>query len=170
MKTVALLLLLIGLLGRSHGWHNRYDGLLNFNCPGGQSISSITSEHNNKHEDRIWDFGCQATYGQTSQCYWTGYVNDFDQVLMFECPPQHVITGMISYHSNAHEDRRWKFYCCRSPCITSSCHWTSYVNSFDEYFHWTVPDQNVLVGVHSYHQNREEDRRWRYKVCGQYKC
>ncbi|XP_050990394.1 hemagglutinin/amebocyte aggregation factor-like [Labeo rohita] len=170
MKTVALLLLLTGLLGCSRGWQNSYDGPLNFQCPTGQSISSITSENNDHYEDRVWDLTCQATYGQTRQCYWTSYVNDFDQVILFECPAQHVIAGMSSYHSNPHEDRRWKFYCCKSPCTSGSCHWTSYVNNFDEYFHYTVPSQNVLVGVHSYHQNAQEDRRWAYKACVQYKC
>uniref|UniRef100_A0A8C2EU29 Hemagglutinin/amebocyte aggregation factor-like n=1 Tax=Cyprinus carpio TaxID=7962 RepID=A0A8C2EU29_CYPCA len=154
MKTVTLFLLLIGLVGRAQGWRNSYDGVLNFQCPAGQSISSITSEHNNNYEDRVWDFGCQAT--KSESCFWTSYVNDFDQVILFECPTQHVIAGMSSYHSNSYEDRRWKFLCCRSSCVSANCHWTSYVNSFDEYFHWIVPSQNFLVGTGSYHQNREE--------------
>ncbi|XP_052388297.1 hemagglutinin/amebocyte aggregation factor-like [Carassius gibelio] len=170
MKRVVLFLLLTAVVGRARGWKNRYDGILNFNCPAGQSISSITSEHNNNYEDRVWDFGCQVTNGQSGSCFWTSYVNDFDQVIFFECPAQHVIAGMSSYHSNSHEDRRWKFYCCRSNCISANCHWTSYVNSFDEYFHWTVPSESVLVGTQSYHQNREEDRRFRFKVCSQRRC
>uniref|UniRef100_A0A673FGV5 Hemagglutinin/amebocyte aggregation factor n=1 Tax=Sinocyclocheilus rhinocerous TaxID=307959 RepID=A0A673FGV5_9TELE len=137
-------------------------GVLNFKCPAGQSISSITSQHHNHYEDRVWDFGCQANNGQSESCFWTSYVNDFDQVIFFECPAQHVIAGMSSYHSNHHEDRRWRFNCCRSNCISANCHWTSYVNSFDEYFHWTVPSRNVLVGTQSYHQNREE---WLVFVC-----
>ncbi|XP_058613972.1 hemagglutinin/amebocyte aggregation factor-like [Onychostoma macrolepis] len=170
MKSGALLLILTGLLARGQGWKNSYDGVLNFQCPAGQSISSITSEHNNRYEDRVWDFGCQVTSGQTAECSWSSYVNDFDQVLFFECPAQQVIAGTSSYHSNIHEDRRWKFYCCKSKFNDASCHWTSYVNSFDEYFHWTVPSKNVLVGTQSYHQNREEDRRWKFKVCAQNTC
>ncbi|XP_073707172.1 hemagglutinin/amebocyte aggregation factor-like [Garra rufa] len=164
MKTVALLLLLVGLLAPGQGWKNNYDDALNFVCPASQSISSIASEHNNDREDRVWDFSCQDTYGQ-SGCYWTDYVNDFDQLVLFECSAQHVIAGMSSYHSNTHEDRRWKFYCCKSSSVSASCHWTKYVNNFDEYFHWSVPSGNVLVGVHSYHQNEQEDRRWAYKSC-----
>ncbi|KAL1257196.1 hypothetical protein QQF64_012741 [Cirrhinus molitorella] len=167
MKTVTLLLLLTGLLTRARGWQNSYDGPLNFKCPAGQSIYSITSENNDHYEDRVWDFSCQATNGQTSQCYWTSYINNFDQVLFFECPAQQVVAGMSSYHNNNYEDRRWQFYCCKSMFNSANCHWTSYVNSFDEYFHWTVPNQNVLTGVHSYHQNNVEDRRWMYKVCAQ---
>ncbi|RXN35280.1 hemagglutinin amebocyte aggregation factor-like protein [Labeo rohita] len=170
MKTVALLLLLTGLLGCSQGWQNNYDEPLNFICPVGYSIASITSKHDNKREDRVWDLTCQATYGQTGQCHWTSYVNDFDQVILFECPAQHVIAGISSYHSNPHEDRRWRFYCCQSVCTSASCHWTSYVNNFDEYFHYAVPSRNVLVGAHSYHQNAQEDRRWAYRVCAQYNC
>ncbi|XP_016373981.1 uncharacterized protein LOC107713070 [Sinocyclocheilus rhinocerous] len=153
---VALFLFLTGLLGRAQGWQNNYDGPLNFNCPAGQSISSITSENSNHHEDRRWEFGCQATFGQSAECYWTNYVNDFDQALLFECPAEHVMTGTSSYHNDYFEDRRWRFYCCRSPCVTKDCHWTSYVNSFDEYFTWTVPSRNILVGAQSYHQNHEE--------------
>ncbi|KTF87780.1 hypothetical protein cypCar_00038690 [Cyprinus carpio] len=170
MKTVALFLILTGLLGRAQGWDNNYDEPLNFNCPAGQSISSITSENSNYHEDRRWEFGCQATFGQSAECYWTNYINDFDQVLLFECPAEHVIAGISSYHNNYYEDRRWRFHCCRSPCVTTNCNWSSYVNSFDEYFTWTVPSRNVLVGAQSYHQNYEEDRRWKYKVCVQYRC
>uniref|UniRef100_A0A673GB32 Uncharacterized protein n=1 Tax=Sinocyclocheilus rhinocerous TaxID=307959 RepID=A0A673GB32_9TELE len=114
------------------------------------------------HEDRRWEFGCQATFGQSAECYWTNYVNDFDQALLFECPAEHVMTGTSSYHNDYFEDRRWRFYCCRSPCVTKDCHWTSYVNSFDEYFTWTVPSRNILVGAQSYHQNHED---WRFYCC-----
>ncbi|KAK2894419.1 hypothetical protein QQF64_012740 [Cirrhinus molitorella] len=169
MKTIPLLLLLTGLLASGQGWKNTYDGDLNFNCPAGQAISSITSEHRNKQEDRVWDFGCQTTYSQSTQCHWTGYINDFDEVILFECPAQEVIAGMSSFHSNPHEDRRWRFYCCKNQWVSQSCHWTKYVNNFDQYFHWIVPSRNVLVGVHSYHQNAQEDRRWAYKVCVLYK-
>ncbi|XP_043120114.1 hemagglutinin/amebocyte aggregation factor-like [Puntigrus tetrazona] len=170
MKTVALFLLLAGLLEHSRGWENSFDGPLDFSCPAGHSISSVTSENSNYHEDRRWEFGCQATFGQSGECYWTNYVNDFDQPLLFECPAGFVMAGTSSYHNNNYEDRRWRFYCCKSPCVTTNCDWTSYVNAFDEFFTWTVPSRNVLVGAQSYHQNHEEDRRWRYKVCVQYRC
>ncbi|KAK9975740.1 hypothetical protein ABG768_020976 [Culter alburnus] len=168
MRRVALFLLLTGLLASGQGWSNSYDEPLNFKCPPGQSISSITSTHNNFYEDRLWDFGCKETFIQSTDCFLSHYVNNFDQDFTFECPLHYVITGMNSFHNNFFEDRRWQFYCCKSKCeVSSNCQWTSYVNWFDETFHWNVPDNHVLVGAGSYHHNVHEDRRWRYKYCEQ---
>lgn len=143
------------------------------------------SQHDNHHEDRMWEFGCKNTFDSGADCFWSPYVNDFDQKFNYECPPHHIIAGMSSYHSNKHEDRRWalilmfcvrslelmsiilmfcfcflhswQFYCCRSNGhCTASCEWTTYVNWFDELFHWTVPNQNYLVGAESYHENKHE--------------
>ncbi|RXN25366.1 hemagglutinin amebocyte aggregation factor-like protein [Labeo rohita] len=128
-----------------------------------QSISSIRSEHHNAFEDRRWELGCKDTFRYGTDCFWSPYVNYFDEMFSFECPPHHVITGMSSHHNDNYEDRRWQFYCCRSKCISgvsghcnSDCLWTTYVNSFDEYFHWTVPPHSVLVGAESYHDDSTE--------------
>ena len=40
------------------------------------------------------------------------YVNDWDEVIAFQCPQNGYITGIDSYHDNGHEDRRFKFRCC----------------------------------------------------------
>ncbi|XP_050954257.1 hemagglutinin/amebocyte aggregation factor [Labeo rohita] len=177
MRRVYLFLLLNGLLASGQGWHNGYDQPLNFNCAPGQSISSIRSEHHNAFEDRRWELGCKDTFRYGTDCFWSPYVNYFDEMFSFECPPHHVITGMSSHHNDNYEDRRWQFYCCRSKCISgvsghcnSDCLWTTYVNSFDEYFHWTVPPHSVLVGAESYHDDSTEDRRWKYKYCAQKSC
>uniref|UniRef100_A0A8C1ERY6 Hemagglutinin/amebocyte aggregation factor n=1 Tax=Cyprinus carpio carpio TaxID=630221 RepID=A0A8C1ERY6_CYPCA len=132
------------------------------------AVRQWTNYHNNYHEDRRWKFSCKPTFSWGTDCFLSPYVNDFDKTFSFECPPHHVIAGISSYHDNYHEDRRWQFSCCRSKCTSevrghchSDCHWTSYVNSFDEYFFWTVPTQRVLVGIGSYHDDIHEDRRWR---------
>ncbi|XP_073706330.1 hemagglutinin/amebocyte aggregation factor-like [Garra rufa] len=164
MKTVALLLLLTGLLAPGQGYKSSYKGSVYFVCPSGQSIGAMASEHSYYHHDRTWVFVCRDTYGR-SGCYWTDFANDFEQLILFECPAQHVIAGMSSYYSNTYKDRRWNFYCCKSPSVSANCHWTKYLNNFTEYFLWAVPTANLLVGVHSYHQNQQEDRRWAYKYC-----
>ncbi|XP_016299501.1 hemagglutinin/amebocyte aggregation factor-like [Sinocyclocheilus anshuiensis] len=169
MWRVALFLLLTGLLATGQGWENDYDQPLNFNCPSGQSISSIRSEHHNFYEDRRWDFDCKPT-SKAVDCYWSPYINNFDQTFTFECKPQYALAGMSSHHDNYYEDRMWRFYCCESKCISGNCQWTSYVNYFDEYIYWTVPPHSFLVGADSYHQNFQEDRRWKYKYCGQQSC
>ncbi|KAA0720723.1 Millepora cytotoxin-1 [Triplophysa tibetana] len=173
MRKAALFLLYAGLLvnGQELRWENGYDQEVNFACPAGGSISYIKSQHDNRPEDRMWEFGCKHTFDAGTECFWTPYVNDFDQKLNYECPSNYVVSGMSSYHSNKHEDRRWKFYCCRSSgyCNTD-CQWTTYVNWFDEAFHWTVPNHNYLVGAESYHDNGPDDRRWMYKFCSQVQC
>ena len=42
-------------------------------------------------------------------------VNDFDQLLEFQCPNEGFITGINSFHNNDKEDRRFKFKCCGAP-------------------------------------------------------
>ncbi|XP_051746087.1 hemagglutinin/amebocyte aggregation factor-like [Ctenopharyngodon idella] len=173
MRRAALFLLLIGLLanGQELRWENAYDQPLDFKCPQGQTISYIKSEHKNRHEDRLWEFGCKDTFDSGSDCFLSPYANDFDKPFTFECPPHHIMAGMSSNHNNKHEDRRWQFYCCRSNGhCTANCEWTTYVNWFDEYFHWTVPNQNYLVGAESYHENKHEDRRWKYMYCTKVQC
>ncbi|ROI15311.1 Hemagglutinin/amebocyte aggregation factor [Anabarilius grahami] len=150
MRRAALFLLLTSLLanGQELRWENAYDQPLDFKCPQGQTISYIK---------RLWEFGCKDTFDSGSDCFLSPYANDFDQPLNFVCPPHHFMAGMSSYHNNKHEDRRWQFYCCRSNGhCTDHCEWTTYVNWFDEYFHWTVPNQNYLVGAESYHENKHE--------------
>uniref|UniRef100_A0A8C7NZS8 Uncharacterized protein n=1 Tax=Oncorhynchus mykiss TaxID=8022 RepID=A0A8C7NZS8_ONCMY len=78
-------------------------------CPSGQSISRIVSEHHNKHEDRLWDFGCKARLDSATNCFTSSHVNDFDKPFNYQCPSHQVITGMNSYHENRHENRTWKF-------------------------------------------------------------
>ncbi|XP_063058490.1 hemagglutinin/amebocyte aggregation factor-like [Engraulis encrasicolus] len=147
-------------------WQNSFDEALFFHCPTLESISYIMSEHNNHHEDRLWDFHCQKTFTQTPSCFTTNWVNDFDDPLDFQCPSNSVITGMESYHDNRHEDRRWKFTCCNANYFcTGNCEWSGYVNDFDAIISWGVPSGHYLAGVSSYHENHHEDRRWKYLTC-----
>uniref|UniRef100_A0A4W5N5M8 Hemagglutinin/amebocyte aggregation factor-like n=1 Tax=Hucho hucho TaxID=62062 RepID=A0A4W5N5M8_9TELE len=150
------ILLLAGVLvnGRELRWENQFDQPLQFNCPSRQSISHIKSQHDNFYEDRVWDFECKDTFVSEPECHWSPYVNDFQQEFSFKCPKNYVLTGMSSYHSNDHEDRRWKFYCCRvNSYCNQDCQWTPYVNYFDEVISWQVPGLNYLVGAGSYHSN-----------------
>ncbi|KAM9407149.1 hemagglutinin/amebocyte aggregation factor-like isoform 2-T2 [Salvelinus alpinus] len=147
-------------------WENQFDQPLHFNCPSRQSISHINSQHDNSYEDRVWDFECKDTFVSEPECHWSPYVNDLEQEFSFKCPNNYVLTGVNSYHSNPHEDRRWKFYCCRvNSYCNQDCQWTPYVNYFDEVISWQVPGLNYLVGAGSYHSNYYKDRRWRYQYC-----
>ncbi|XP_062610558.1 uncharacterized protein LOC134272331 isoform X1 [Saccostrea cucullata] len=44
------------------------------------------------------------------------------------------------------------------------CLWSDYVNNFDQEFTY-APESYVISGVSSYHQNAQEDRRFKFKVC-----
>ncbi|KAG9329598.1 hypothetical protein JZ751_003510 [Albula glossodonta] len=173
MQNVRILLFLVaGLHAVAQAeYHNSYDDPLTFTCNQEDSISMVTSKHSNSHEDRLYGFSCKKTFDSLAQCFWTNYVNCFDERFTFYCPPNHVISGMASYHDNGREDRRWKYYCCRvNNYCNSNCRWTTYVNNFDDYFTWNVPSQNYLVGAESYHDNKREDRRWRFYYCTRNTC
>ncbi|NP_001106323.1 uncharacterized protein LOC100127280 precursor [Xenopus laevis] len=154
--------------GREPGskWINDYDKPFSFQCPDQQSIGFIISKHNNRREDRVWNFTCQYTLYQPHFCNWTDYINDFDQELNFTCPLGSVVSGIQSYHDNKKEDRRWKFLCCQGEvAVAQNCTWGDYVNDFDECLTWKSPPNHHLVGAFSYHDNGKEDRRWKYYSC-----
>jgi hypothetical protein len=50
-----------------------------------------------------------------SNCFWTGFVNDWDAVMNYVCPDNRFMAGMYSEHNNGREDRRFQFYCCNYP-------------------------------------------------------
>ncbi|XP_046340157.1 hemagglutinin/amebocyte aggregation factor-like [Haliotis rufescens] len=150
-------------------WVNQFDQAFNFTCPPETSLSHVVSSHDNHFEDRVWDFSCRAppyTSTNMSNCEWTDYENDFDQPLTFQCASDGIIAGISSIHDNHYEDRRFKFYCCEiSGFITGSCYFTAYVNKFDEHMDYVVPSGKVMRGIDSYHENKEEDRRFKFEIC-----
>ncbi|GFR61580.1 hemagglutinin/amebocyte aggregation factor [Elysia marginata] len=94
--------------------------------------------------------------------------NDFDGELNFECPANEVFYSIYSVHDNNYEDRRWRFTCRQAPAgaTPGRCSWTGdYVNTWDEPVSYVCPRNWVLAGVHSYHSNDAEDRRWKFKCC-----
>ncbi|XP_072913801.1 hemagglutinin/amebocyte aggregation factor-like [Hemitrygon akajei] len=185
MKSLGLFLLLViaGVHGEhsaetsdefklpENRWVNDYDDKLLFTCPASETIEAISSQHHNHHEDRQWDFQCRKSFSQQPSCAWSHYVNNFDEEFTFTCPFNSIISGVESYHQNHEEDRRWKFYCCRVENVCNkNCFWTNYLNLFDEYFSWQVPESSYLVSVSSYHDNYHEDRRWKYQYCEREAC
>ncbi|KAM3926645.1 hemagglutinin/amebocyte aggregation factor-like [Leptodactylus fuscus] len=168
MQAILVLLLGIGVVSAAppERWVNNYDQVLNYECKSHQSISLIISVHDDKYEDRVWDFGCQNTFNNPGSCSWTAYVNDFDEEFTFTCPFGTVLSGMDSYHNNKKEDRKWRFFCCQGETtVQRNCKWSGYVNDFDGYLRWDPPPNHYLVGAQSYHDNYKEDRRWNYYSC-----
>ncbi|TRY67341.1 hypothetical protein TCAL_05525 [Tigriopus californicus] len=168
MKTFIAIsfLLIIGKVSSSN-WANELDGFLKFECPEAESISFIESLHDNDSEDRIWRFECGPVNGTFNSCSWSGEVNNLDEPLLFECQNgAGVITGMESDHDNDQEDRRWNFKCCTlEKMCYSECGFSSYVNDFDDPLEFRVDTGYYLTGAESIHDNKPEDRRWKYQTC-----
>ena len=77
------------------------------------------------------------------------------EAISFNCPVNQALTGVESIHSNAKEDRRWKFRCCETfEHVTSNCELTGKINRLHHTFDFNVPGGKVLVGMHSYWNNK----------------
>ncbi|GFS13758.1 hemagglutinin/amebocyte aggregation factor [Elysia marginata] len=96
-----------------------------------------------------------------------GFQTDWDKPFLFECPLGQVLNKIYSVHSNRREDRRWKFSCADGPgdCVLNDCHWTDYVNNWDAPMNFMCPTDYVVAGLQSYHDNRKEDRLFKFKCC-----
>jgi len=208
-------------------WQNSWDEKFSFSCGSQQALSGIKSIHSNREEDRVWKFRCCDLFSnvRTGSSRWTYYLNDFDEDVKFYCGESEVLSGLESYHSNRHEDRRWKAKCValvdddaevflsKTPILTGtknywnqkfsyrvdnglysglySVHdnrredrqfkvyesklargiyctnykWSGYVNDFDERFSFSCGWNSAIFYIESYHSNRREDRRFKFGCC-----
>lgn len=78
-----------------------------------------------------------------------------------------MLTGIESKHDNHKEDRLWKFQCGHLEWgHLTECKWTEqYINDYIKPLEFTVPDDHVIVGLQSIHDNKFEDRIWKVKTC-----
>ncbi|XP_076444205.1 hemagglutinin/amebocyte aggregation factor-like isoform X2 [Babylonia areolata] len=162
-NVIAVSVLHVALSTVAASWINNYDDPTNFNCPDGQFLSHINSEHSNHHEDRVWNFGCSPVpaEGAVTNCQTTNYVNEWDQTFTFQCPGEGFVTGMDSVHNNHYEDRRFKFHCCEFPgALAHRCYFTNWENEMDHTLDYLVPNGKILRGVASYHSNHNDLVKW----------
>ena len=142
------------------GYQNSYDGSLDRRCSNyQQGFYRVKSVHSNSAEDRRWEFFCRrVTTSNWDADYWSGYVNGFDEPIIFSCRANYFICGAKSYHSNSAEDRRWDFKCCHSRNhFTQNCALSDYTNSFDGAMDYSVESASgVITGVYSYHTDSTE--------------
>merc|ERR1711872_793282 len=141
---------------------------LYFECPYGSAINRLYSIHDNHHEDRRWGFDCKDVKEWTySECHWSGYVNDYDEYLFYNCPQEGaLITGMESVHNNHHEDRRWNYKCCNvAKTSTHGCYHSMHINNMDGPMDYKVQDGYWISGLESEHDSHHEDRVWRLELC-----
>ncbi|XP_012946370.1 dermatopontin-like [Aplysia californica] len=160
-----LAVLAICVVGYTQAYQNDWDGPHNFQCRHGEYVTSVHSVHDNRREDRRWQLGCGGNEASGS-CRWSVYANSWDGPLHHLCPHNMVVAGVSSYHNNRKEDRLFKFRCCALAGKTiTNCYLTNWVNYWDAPMNFQVPPGRAITGAHSVHDNRREDRRWKFNVC-----
>eukprot|EP01084_Bolivina_argentea_P062101 113555_1 len=77
--------------------------------------------HSDSTEDRIWTFKCGIIHSSYKivNCGYSGYLNNYDGVLNYNCPQNGVVRSIWSKHSNSKEDRLWSFECCQIASASS---------------------------------------------------
>merc|ERR1712055_1277947 len=93
---------------------NRFDQRVDFRCPNGGFLTGASSYHSNRHEDRVWSFQC---FVPRNACHYNcdaTPANDWDKDMDFRVQRDKVIRGVVSTHSNRHEDRKWTFIECKN--------------------------------------------------------
>ncbi|XP_071160609.1 hemagglutinin/amebocyte aggregation factor-like isoform X1 [Mytilus edulis] len=94
-----------------------------------------------------------------------GWMNAMDKELNFKCPAGCAVYEINSKHDNFFEDRVFEILCRPTGKSSSGCQWTDYVNSFEQSFEFQCPNQSVMSGMESIHDNTAEDRRWKFYCC-----
>nr|AFJ91810.1 dermatopontin [Ostrea edulis] len=160
MRALTFVLFTLMYMEASAQWQNDWDRPLNFQCSSNNAISYITSVHDNRKEDRRFNFHCRPVHtgsGSVS-CHLSGYANNYDQPVLYTCPNGGYLNGVSSIHNNRKEDRQYRFRCCApsSGYYHTDCTWTGWVNNWDEYFSYSVPRNYVIRGINSIHNNRKE--------------
>jgi len=146
---------------------NNWDERLYWTAQPNRMVTGLYSVHNNHKEDRRWKFYYGSASGlTTSDCHWSGTVNDWDKELSYTCQHDRAITGFHSWHSNHREDRRWKFQCCRvngASLVDQGLR--VHEHNWDGRLDSKCKSNEVLTGLYSSHHNHYEDRIWRIR-CG----
>lgn len=106
----------------SSGTINHFDQDLFFTCPPGYLVTGTSSHHSNHHEDRVFSYSCCDYGGADSTVRWSdmnysGWINNWDGPVNFNCGANEFICGVDSAHDNDKEDRRFAFKCCKAEAL-----------------------------------------------------
>merc|ERR1712139_164232 len=100
-----------------HWWHghwiNGWDGRMNWSVGGTSFVSGFHSTHSNHREDRLFKPLLTRIGSHQSGSHWSNWVNNWDGYFAYSCPHNMAITGLMSFHDNRKEDRRWRIKCSR---------------------------------------------------------
>merc|ERR1712199_26470 len=146
-------------------WINNWDGNMHYSVGGTYFFAGLHSVHNNGREDRLFKPLLNQWPAVQSHAPWSGWINNMDHSFTYSCPHNKAITGLISYHNNHYEDRRWRIRCAAFHGVTIHKRgWPGWQTNWDQA--WSLScGHSPLVGLSSYHHNGAEDRRWRIQ-CG----
>merc|ERR1711907_170794 len=146
-------------------WINGWDGNMHWSTNGNHVFAGLHSTHNNGREDRLFKPLLNQWGAHQHSAHWSGWINNMDHSFTYSCPHNKAITGLISYHSNHYEDRRWRIRCAAfHGVIIHKRGWPGWQTNWDQTFSLSC-GHSPLVGLSSYHHNGAEDRRWRIQ-CG----
>ncbi|KAL2085808.1 hypothetical protein ACEWY4_019128 [Coilia grayii] len=119
-----------------------------FICPLSYTLSRISSYHSHYYSDRQFSISCKPTFHYSTYCFESGWVNSYGNTFSYTCPSNYVMSGFVTYSNHYSRDDRFSVRCCSSyHHYHTNCHWTPYVNYYNEYFNWDVPTHNYVVGI-----------------------
>jgi hypothetical protein len=80
----------------------------------------------------------------------TNYLNDWDDELNYACGG---IYGLTSVHDNGKEDRLWAVECITGGLPIAWTSWSGTVNDWDDVLDYTCPQNQIVTGLNSWHDN-----------------
>jgi len=158
-------------------WDNSWDGNLHMTCPRDQWWYGMESMYSTRRDDRVFKMRCGGRKdARQGNVEWHGWANDWDDEMIFNCPPNEAIAGMASTHDDRTEDRKFKFLCTKvdSPYEITTGSWSEWVNEWQQWAGYpgrgcSIQAGNVITGVYSEHSNKKEDRKWQFQCGGIHK-
>merc|ERR1712002_946153 len=171
LQLCILTVLILAHIGPANGlnWNTYYDQPFSFECPDTQILTDIASTFESVYGDRRWNFGCSPLFRSTAvsvtDCKWSDLLNDYTDLIEFQCEGEKVITGLSSVHLDQVEDREWKIKCCTlGDLVPHACEYRL-ANYFGGHINFHVPYGYALKGVNSVYNRTQEDRSWSYDMC-----
>merc|ERR1712022_60107 len=117
-------------------------------------------ERANKHKAAL------ARRIRASHHRWLGHINGWDAHMNWHTNGHTYVSGLRAWHNNGREDRRFSPLVTNIGSTQTGRILTGWVNNMDGRFDYTCPHNKAIVGFYSYHNNGNEDRRWRFYCAG----
>jgi lipoyltransferase 1 len=155
---------------RDEDYTNEYDGVHSGYLPG-YFLSGLYSVHSNSKDDRRFKWlYCtpDGGYVATQELDVTEYDKEWTRTCASHAHA--AIYRAYSTHSNSREDRAWTFSCgtLAGEYQLANCGWTGWLNNWDGVIDLHCPDDGVIRGIKSKHDNSREDRLYRFDCCQVY--